>query len=122
MLVRGKAGLQEYTEENIKDDRIKALAQKIVIEEDPVIQASYPEKRTTIVEIRNKDGQIWSSTVDYAKGDPLNPMSDEDLREKFKEVTHNIFSGEKADKVMNWVMSGDPTEKPIVDLTKMLSY
>ncbi len=121
MIVRGKAGLQEYTEESIKDERVRALASKIAIEEDAEIQKHYPEKRTTIVEITDKRGETFSSTVDYAKGDPLNPMSDDDIREKFKDVTHTLLEDKQQEEIMNWIMNEEPTKKTLRNLMAMLS-
>lgn len=122
MIVRGRAGLQEYTEESIKDERVKKIASLIEIEADPEIQKTYPEIRTTIVEITDTDGQIFASRVDYAKGDPLNPMSDEDLMDKFRDVTQTVLTAGRQKKVMDWIMDEGTLTNPIQELTDMLLW
>ena len=122
MIVRGRAGLQEYTEESIKDERVKKIASLIEIEADPEIQKTYPEIRTTIVEITDIDGQIFASRVDYAKGDPLNPMSDEDLMDKFRDVTQTVLTAGRQKKVMDWIMDEGTLTNPVQELTDMLLW
>ena len=92
ILVRGKAGLQEYTDEAIKDPKVHEIAKKITIEIDPEIQKLYPNPRSMIVQIKDKKGNIYSSRVDYPKGDPENPMTDEELIDKFIDVTEGVIS------------------------------
>jgi len=100
ILVRGKAGLQEYTEDAIKDLRVREIARKITIEIDPEIQKLYPNPRSMIVEIKDKKGNVYSSRVDYPKGDPENPMTDDELIEKFVDVTGQVISKESQAKVI----------------------
>ncbi|MGB4367502.1 MAG: MmgE/PrpD family protein [Acetomicrobium sp.] len=100
IIVRGKAGLQEYTEEAIQDPRVREIAKKITIEIDPEIQKLYPNPRSMIVEIKDKKGNVYSSRVDYPKGDPENPMTDDELIEKFIDVTGQVISKESQAKVI----------------------
>ena len=102
ILVRGKAGLQEYTEEAIKDPKVHEIAKKITIEIDPEIQKLYPNPRSMIVQIKDKKGNIYSSRVDYPKGDPENPMTDDELIDKFIDVTEGVISkGRQAEIIEN---------------------
>jgi len=102
ILARGKAGLQEYTEEAIKDPKVHEIAKKITIEIDPEIQKLYPNPRSMIVQIKDKKGNIYSSRVDYPKGDPENPMTDDELIDKFIDVTEGVISkGRQAEIIEN---------------------
>ena len=66
------------------DKRILALAKKVAVVEDPALTAESPGKRIAIVTVQSKDGTICSRRVDYAKGDPENPMTEADLAEKMR--------------------------------------
>jgi len=102
ILVRGKAGLQEYTEEAIQDPKVREIAKKITIEIDPEIQKLYPNPRSMIVQIKDKKGNVYSSRVDYPKGDPENPMTDDELIDKFIDVTEGVISkGRQAEIIEN---------------------
>lgn len=95
-LLRGKAGLREYTEESIRDERVRELARRINIDVDPEIQRLYPNPRSLILELKTKDGIVLSHRVDYPKGDPENPMSDSELEDKFLDITEEPIGRERS--------------------------
>ena len=64
------------------DEKIVALAQKVKVIEDPDLTAESSKKRVAIVTVQMNDGTEHAARVDYAKGDPENPMTDEELAEK----------------------------------------
>ena len=41
-----------------------------------------PQKRIAVVKVRLDDGTERTARVDYAKGDPENPMTGEEIAEK----------------------------------------
>lgn len=80
-LLLGRADLSVFEP---LDDRILALAKKVTVVEDPALTAESPNKRIAIVTVQRKDGSVFSERVDYAKGDPENPMTEADLDEKLR--------------------------------------
>ena len=72
-----------------------------------------------IVEIRDKKGNSASARIDHAKGDAENPMSDEELFEKFRDVTGGVISPEKAEEIMAAAMAIH-TRGEIASFTEML--
>ena len=110
ILVRGTAGLMDYTEEKIRDERVCSLARKMVLEVDPEIQKVYPNPRSMVVEITDEAGNVWSSRVDYAKGDPQNPISDIELKAKFTDITQKVIDTELREKIMDEAMKAEKWE------------
>ena len=84
-LIKGDAGLQAFTEETIADAKILKLTQKVDVEEDVSLTAQSPAKRASIVTIQTGKGTI-TKQVDYPKGEPENPLSKEELEEKFRKL------------------------------------
>lgn len=82
-LIKGDAGLQAFTEETVLDRRILDLAQKVDVMEDELLTAQSPAKRASIVVIQTSKG-TYTKQVDYPKGEPENPLSKEELEEKFR--------------------------------------
>ena len=80
-LLYGRADLSVFEP---LDEKILALARKVRVTEDPALTAESPRKRAAIVSLRLLDGGESSARVDYAKGDPENPMSPEEMEEKRK--------------------------------------
>ncbi len=78
-LLYGRADLSVFEP---LDEKITALAKKVSVTEDPVLTAKSPQKRVAIVTVRLCDGTEKTCRVDYAKGDPENPMTEAELAEK----------------------------------------
>lgn len=78
-LLYGRADLSVFEP---LDERIIELAQKVKVAEDPSLSAESPQKRIAIVTAKLLDGTERTVRVDYAKGDPENPMTKEELAEK----------------------------------------
>ena len=64
------------------DERLVTLAKKIKVVEDRTLTAESSQKRVAIVTVRMLDGTIYTARVDYAKGDPENPMTIVEIAEK----------------------------------------
>ncbi len=78
-LLYGRADLSVFEP---LDEKIVSLAQKVKVIEDPDLTAESPKKRIAIVTVYFTDGTEQTARVDYAKGDPENPMTEEELAEK----------------------------------------
>ncbi len=79
----GRAGLQEFTEEAVRDEETLALTRKIHVEADEAMSAAFPGKQTAVVTVRTEDGRVFSERVDFPKGEPENPMTDAEFRERY---------------------------------------
>ena len=83
-LLYGRADLSVFEP---LDEKIVALAQKIGVREDAQLTKESPQKRVAVVSVTLKDGTVLSERVDYAKGDPENPMSEEELKQKIIQLS-----------------------------------
>lgn len=81
-LIYGKAGLQEFSEEMVRNEQIVELTKKIHVEADEELSKAFPAEQTAIVTIRTKDGE-YTERVDYPKGEPENPLTDEEFRTRY---------------------------------------
>src|SRR6185437_16412511 len=83
MLVHGRVGVRSYSEAEIGDPRVTALAGKVRYEVKDY--PSYPAAFPGGVRIRLKDGSTREADAPYQLGGPENPMSAGDVRAKFRE-------------------------------------
>jgi 2-methylcitrate dehydratase PrpD len=83
MLVHGRVGLTTYTPEALNDSRVLELARKVRYETKEY--ASYPAAFPGGVRIRLRDGRTLEADFPHQLGAPENPMSAEQVREKFRE-------------------------------------
>jgi 2-methylcitrate dehydratase PrpD len=83
LLLEGKAGLPEFTDEVVHRADVKAMIEKINFLVHPEAEAAGYDKMTTIIDIHLKDGRTISGRADFGRGSPANPMTYEDVAEKF---------------------------------------
>jgi 2-methylcitrate dehydratase PrpD len=87
MVVIGhKPGPGWYTEENLNDEAVKALAAKVRVNLDPELECIYVEdgEQTARVEVITLNGESWSEFVRIPSGDPRNPLTSEAIEDKFR--------------------------------------
>jgi 2-methylcitrate dehydratase PrpD len=90
-LITGKAGIDEFSDKNILDQEILALSKKITVIASEELNALVPEKRPAIVEINTQDNSKYTQRIELAKGEPENPLSEDELLDKF--ISLSIFGG-----------------------------
>lgn len=78
-LIYGRADLSVFEP---LDENTLLLAKKVKVIENPVLTSESPKMRIAIVKVKMKNGIEREIRVDYAKGDPENPMTEEELIEK----------------------------------------
>ncbi len=81
-LIYGKAGLQEFSEEAVKDARILALTKKVKVSADEELSSLFPGIQAAIVTIKTGDGE-FTDRVDFPKGEPENPLTDGEFRSRY---------------------------------------
>jgi len=101
------ASVKEFTSEYYTSSEILNLAKRVEVKEEPGLSQLYPDRRPAIVEIITKGGDTFHERVDYPKGEPENPISDEERKQKFvklasycrseKEIAHIIEIVENAE-------------------------
>ena len=88
MMVRGNVTLRDYTEEGLRDPAVLAMADRVGYRADPdavlPIGGQSALSRPT-VEIRTRDGRVFSCTPDGVPGDPAHPVGWDLLEAKFRD-------------------------------------
>jgi 2-methylcitrate dehydratase PrpD len=85
LLLERRAGLAEFTDETVHRADVKQMIEKVsFVIDDEAERAGY-HKMTTIIDIELQDGRKISGRADFGKGSPSNPMSYEEVAEKFGE-------------------------------------
>ncbi len=81
--VLGKTGMEAFTADALNDPQVRALTKKIVVEEDAQMTAAFPEKTVATVALVLKDGSVLQGESVLPKGEPENPLSLDEVVEKF---------------------------------------
>ena len=83
-IVNGEVFIENFTEKGINNPEVHRLADKVTVEYDPSLDETELMSTPSVVEIKTNDGQIYSKRVDFAKGNPKNPVTLEETRENFR--------------------------------------
>lgn len=102
-LVEGDIGPEQFAHEQWKDPKIIDLMSKIKVTEDSELSKLYPPARPADLQIRTKNGNVYRNRVDYPKGDPHNPMSDEEVKTKFRRLAEPLMKEERVKAIIDCV-------------------
>src|SRR5246500_992194 len=82
----------QFTMQKIMDPRIREQLQKIEVVADAEIEKVFPALQRVIVQINTKDGRSYTKQLDFPKGDPRNPLTDQEVEEKFTALSDGVLS------------------------------
>lgn len=84
-LVYGKAGLQEFEKVVLESQTILELTRKVHVTADEKLSQIFPDKQSAIVTISIEKGK-FQERVDFPKGEPENPLSDEEFESRYVDL------------------------------------
>lgn len=90
-LLYGSVRMNAFSEERLTDPAIRRLMTKVALKADPKLTADFPRMRSARVEITLLNGQRFECFRPHRKGDPEAPLSDEELNDKFHELTAPVI-------------------------------
>lgn len=106
-LLYGAVRLDAFTPERLADERIHELASKVVLNIDPEIDQQFPHKRAARVTLTMKDGQQYTQFQPHRKGDPEWPLTDQDLSDKFHELSRTVLCSSQQKDLENQIWSSN---------------
>ena len=91
MLVRGRLGAEEIAPAALQDSAILALSRRVVLRESERYSRAFPAERWAEVTLTLTDGSVLRSVPTTATGDPENPLSDREVRQKFGRLCADLL-------------------------------
>ena len=82
----------QFEMSKIMDPTIRAQLKKVEVVADPEIEKVFPALQRVVVTITKSDGQSFTQQLDYPKGDPRNPLTDQEIEEKFTALADGVLS------------------------------
>jgi 2-methylcitrate dehydratase PrpD len=95
-IVRGSAGMRDFSDENVRDPRIVALRDRVTATVDPAIKEEQVRARVVL-----KDGRTLEKRIDHVIGSLERPLSDGDLEAKFTALVEGILPAARARTLMD---------------------
>ncbi len=102
-LTFGRLGVEAFSNQNIRDPEILALAEKIMHAVDPDAPAGVQFKGW--IQVETTDGRTLERVVDDNWGSESNPMTPDQVRQKFRENAALVLSDDKVDTLIGTTAS-----------------
>ena len=106
-LVDHKITTQSFSDQKLKDPRIWEVIDKIKGEPSQEFEKMFPAKQPSKVVVKTKDGKEFSEYLEYPKGDPREPMTMEDLDNKFEGLVGNLLTKARQQEVKEAIFNAE---------------
>ena len=100
-MILGKSDIAAFEEKNINNSDILQLTGKVNVFEDEEYTKEASNKRISKVEVIMENGEKLCKEVQYAKGDPENPMSHREIIDKFNYMMKWCGKEDKGNVILN---------------------
>ena len=113
-LIEGVAGEDLFRDEDTLDPAIRGLMKKVHIEETP----GFSDREAELT-IQLRNGKTLRHRVYFPLGDPENPLTDQQLEEKTRNLLAPVFPKERIDLILEKIWAFDSIEN-IAGFTPLL--
>jgi len=122
-LIFGEVGITQFEGECIFDPNVRDLMGRVRIIPDAEMEKASRERwvlSPVRLRVRLRDGREFSETVWEAKGGPSNPMSRNEIREKFRKCASQVLPDTGVERALEKIEQLE-TLKDVSDLTSVLT-
>jgi 2-methylcitrate dehydratase PrpD len=96
ILRHGTLGAAEVASDALQDPQTRRLAAGMVLHEEPRYNALFPAERWAHVQVTLQDGTRLASAPAIARGNPENPLSASEIRDKFMALCSPVTGESRA--------------------------
>ncbi|MDR0491327.1 MAG: MmgE/PrpD family protein, partial [Oscillospiraceae bacterium] len=115
----GDVSVSQFTDEKLGDQTIRDFAKKVEMVHTGAMDEFLPDIFAADVCIQTKDGRALSQLTKFSKGDPENPMTAQEIKDKYMALATMTVSADRAIEIYDTVMKIDSIQN-IKELTKLL--
>lgn len=118
-----EVGLGEFTDEKVLDARTQDLIKRVKMIPDPTLEdaakSAKSEYLPSIVRVRMKSGKEFIKRIDFPRGHPDVPMSQEELLKKYRDCAGLVMSKEDVEQSLDMIRNME-TIKDLSTLADLL--
>lgn len=107
--VHGRVGHGTFTDAAVQDAAVLGLADRTQYVVDP--ESGFPETFPGWIRVRTRDGRVWEQRQAANRGGPKNPMSGDEIREKFMDNARLRLSPEAAGRLADAILQIERYER-----------
>jgi len=94
-LVTGKSSLDAFSEELLRNEVVISVERRVKVLEDHRLTKLSPTVRAAVVKLEMDNGVVYEEHVDYPKGEPENPFTQEETDGKLDMLLHTAGKSDK---------------------------
>ena len=98
MLLDRRVDLDSFTDAYCTAPRMRQALEKVQVNAHPEWPADDTSRRRSPVTIRMQDGRTFTRTVDKVRGSPGNPMTRDELLDKYRGCASRVLTGERLER------------------------
>jgi len=109
-LVDGMVTPLQFEEARIMDKALEPVMDMVKVVANEEFEALFPEYQPSRVTVVLKDGREFVKRVDVPKGDPRDPMTEEEIAVKFNALGSGVFGEEELGRLRGVIMGMEGLE------------
>jgi 2-methylcitrate dehydratase len=110
-LVDGMVTPLQFKEERVRDKALIPIMDKVKVVANEEFEALFPKFQPSRVTITTNDGKSHSTRVDVPKGDPRDPMTEDEIAVKFTALGGDVIGKDQCKKLQKFIMSMQTADK-----------
>jgi 2-methylcitrate dehydratase len=110
-LVDGMVTPLQFKEERVLDKSLLPIMDKVKVVANEEFEALFPKFQPSRVTITTNDGKQHATRVDVPKGDPRDPMTEDEIAVKFTAVGGDVIGKDQCKKLQQCIMKIDSAKK-----------
>src|SRR5712664_1172716 len=110
-LVDGMVTPLQFKEERVLDKSLIPIMDKVKVVANEEFEALFPKFQPSRVTITTNAGKSYSTRVDVPKGDPRDPMIEDEIAVKFTALGGEVIGKDQCKKLQRFIMSMETADK-----------
>jgi 2-methylcitrate dehydratase PrpD len=103
-LVKKRISFADFTPAEFTAPEIERVMDRVTCRVDPALDAQYPAAWPARVEITFADGRTLAAAIQYAKGDPRNPLNLDEVIAKHRSIVAGIVDESTDDAILDFIL------------------
>lgn len=118
-VARGRLTPAEVSAEALADPAIRDVLGAIRVVADPEFEPLFPRLRPAEVTVVTRAGERYVERVEHAKGDPRDPLTDQEIAEKFALLAEGLLTSKRREEIAA-AIEGIEAVDNVIELAELL--
>jgi len=105
----GKVGLEQFSEDRIGDPTLLDLVSRVEVKSDAGLSDRYPASTPNRIKVTTRSGESVAREVEFPRGHSGNPMTDDEVEDKFRRLADGEMAPDRQAEVLRrvWALEAE---------------